>query len=212
MLGSQCASAPSLDSITLPDPFDDRTQTSKLSEEAAEYVRMRMDQEMRSIDSERDQLLQAMNDKILRVKERLLYNICGRMQEFAHITDLTLAHYQELYPDVFCRFSHKGTRQKMRRKPRLSKPLTDVAAFEKPMPRPDLLFDLNGRLPNARENRSTAGDVALMTTQNRQKWVVRKADLGNHVAKLTYCDGSSSFLTHSDAKTLGISFSPVTWK
>jgi hypothetical protein len=212
MLESQCASAPPLDSIALPDPSGHPTQTLKLSAEAAEYVRVRMDQEMLAIDSERDRLLQAMNHEILHVKQRMLYDICGRMQEFAHTDDPTLAHYQELYPDVFCRFSQKGTRQKMRRKPRLPKPLTDVAASERPMPRTDLLFDLSGRLPRARENPPAADDVALMTTQNRQRWVVRRSNLGNHIAKLTYCDGSSSLLTDSDAKTLGVSFSPVARK
>jgi hypothetical protein len=201
-----------MDSIAVPDPSGGATQTLNLSAEAAEYVRVRMEQEMLAIDSERDRLLQAMSDEILHVKQHLLYNICGRMQELAHTGDPTLARYQELHPDVFRRFSQKGTRQKMRRKPRLSKPLTDVAALEKPMPRTDLLFDLNGRPPRPRECRLAADEIALMTTQSRQKWVVRRCNIGDHLAKLTDCDGSSSLLTDSDARTLRISFSSVTRK
>jgi hypothetical protein len=171
-----------------------------------------MEQEMLSIDMEHDRLVQAMNDEILHVKQRLLYNICGRMQEFAQRGDPTLSQYQTLYPEVFCRFSQKGTRQKMRKRPRLAKPSTDMAALDRPLGRADLLLDLNGSRPRRSRNQQTANDVALMTTSGGQMWVTRRIDATDHVTRVVYCDGSSSLFTDTDAKTLGIAFVPLTRK
>jgi hypothetical protein len=212
MLQSQSTDEASQASIPPSNTAAHAPKSPKLSAEAAEYVRVRMEQEMLSIDSEHDRLVQAMNDEILHVKQRLLYNICGKMQEFAQREDPTLSQCQELYPDVFCRFSQKGTRQKMRRKPKLAKPCTDMAALDRPLGRPDLLFDLNGSRPRRPRNEQTTNEVALMTTLGGQKWVARRTDGADHVQRVTYCDGSSSLLSGTDAKTLGISFSPLTRK
>jgi hypothetical protein len=212
MIQSQSKEALPRNFLSPSESSSDAISNVKLSPEAAEYVSKRMAEEMLSIDRERDRLVKAMDDEILHAKQRHLYNICGRMQECAQMDDLNPAVYQELYPDVFCRFSQKGTRQRMRTKPKLRKPATDAALLGLPISRTDLLLDLNGRLPTKRDFSQTTDEIALMTTFHRQKWVVHRKDLGENLMKITYFDGSSSLLTDTDVRTLGISFAPLKGK
>jgi hypothetical protein len=193
--------------FAVSEPPSEAYILSKLSPEVAESIRIRLDQELQSIDRERERLSQAMNDEILHMKQRCLYDVCGKMNQLAHQDTPNRALYDELYPDVFCRFTEKNTRQRMRKKPKFQKLSVDIAALSRPLPRVDILLDLNVR-PKAEEVPvETEDNVAMVTTKLGQRWMARVARKDGLMA-LTYCDGSSSLLTETDAKTLGIGLAP----
>jgi hypothetical protein len=148
-----------------------------------------------------------MSGEVLHMKQRYLYDVCGKMSQLAHQDAANRAAYDDLYPDVFCRFSEKNTRQRMRRRPKAQKPATDAGAFARPVPRAEVLLDLNGSARAAPQRAPPAGDVALLTTRLGQRWIVRRAHLGGELMRLTYCDGSSSLLMEPEARALGVTFS-----
>jgi hypothetical protein len=154
-----------------------------------------------------------MNDEVLHMKQRYLSDICGKMHQLAHLDAPNRAAYDDLYPDVFCRFSGKNTRQRMLRKPKPKpkpqKLAVDFAALSRPIAKSDILLDLNGCRQAPPAHQDVADEVAVLTTRLGQQWLVRRADRGGGVMSLTYCDGSSSLLTETDANTLGVTFSAV---
>jgi hypothetical protein len=182
---------------------------SKLSPETARHVTVRMEQEMAIINQARARLEQAMNDEILHMKQRILYDICGRIQEKALSDTSNVAFHQETLPDLFGRFPQKGVKKQLRKKPRMQKLNSGFTQSDMEIPRFERVFDLNGRLPKSSGNENSSSDLAVLLTRHGQKWLARKSDAGNGVTKLLYCDGSSSLVTEEDAKTLGLSFLPV---
>jgi hypothetical protein len=192
------------------DEINEAEAFSKLSPEVAAYVRDRLSQERLSMDRERERIVHAMNDEILYMKQRHLYDICGQMRELS-LRDPNRAKYEEMYSDVFCRFGQKHTRQKMRRKPKFQKTVADLSFVTRPFAKSDIIMDLNG-ITRPPPPPPPSDDLVLMTTKGGQKWIAKKTSQGNGVLKLTYCDGSSSLLTESDAVTLGITFSAVPGK
>lgn len=195
--------------LALPDSPDVPAVLEKLSPEATEYVRLRLDQEMASIDRERERVVQAMNDEILHMKQRLLYTLCGKMQHIASTDEDYMREFRERCPDLYLRFSQKGTRKRMRKKPKLQKSVADLASIDLPMAKSDVMFDMAGRVQADDPSTTCDDDPVVMQTRRGQKWIVRREELPGDMLKLVYCDGSSSLLTQSDIRTLDLSFTPM---
>ena len=181
----------------------------ELSPEATKYIQLRLDQEMASIDREQERLMKAMNDEILHMKQRLLYSICGKMQEIVSADEENLRDFRERCPDLFLRFAKKGTRKRMRKKPKFQKNQIVLASVDAPMSRTDVLFDLAGRRRPEDSGTICDTDPVLMRTRNGQKWIVHREEMPGEMMKLVYCDGSSSLVTQSDVRTLDLSFTPI---
>lgn len=180
----------------------------KLSPAAAQYVKIRMEQEMLAIDRERDRLLKAMNDEILHMKQRLLYDLCSKMQDIAVADESNLAIYKNLCPDLIGNSNQKTTRKRMWKKPRLQKVPLTIAAIEQPIDHEDIIFDLSGcSIPEPVYSSSISGS-GIMTTDGGQKWIVKVKKLDDNLHKIEYCDGSSSLVSDSDLKTLNLRFQP----
>lgn len=182
---------------------------STFSPETAKYVEMRMNQEMFSIERERIRLVQAMNDEIAHMKQRLLYSVCGKMQELAYSDGENLALYKQMCPDLFTRFTQKGTRKRMRKKPKMQKISMSLGPLEQPLPRTEALIDISCPDPLPPRPSTTNTTEAIMCTKKGQKWYVKKNQIQDSVTQVTYCDGSKSLLTDNDIKTIKIRFEPV---
>lgn len=187
---------------------DGKISDGNLSPCTAQYVKMRMQQEMLAIDREHDRLTKAMNDEILHMKQRLLYDICGKLQDIAAADESNAAKYREMCPDLFVRFTQKATRKRMRKKPKLQKiPLT-MAGLDQPIDPNEVIFDLAGLSSTNDTWYESYEGSAIMTTEGGQKWIVKVNKFGDNLHKIEYCDGSSSLVSDSDLKTLNLRFQP----
>jgi hypothetical protein len=141
------------------------------------------------------------------MKQRHLYQICGQMRTLSLRDPANRDAYEEVCGDLFCRLGQRPSRPRPRRKPR--DPRVDLAPMSHPIPKADVLMDLNAGARREPGAPPTADATALLRTKNGQRWVVRRSDLGNGLAKLTYCDGSSSLVTAADAGRLGLTFAAL---
>jgi hypothetical protein len=205
--GSQPPSADP-ERAVVPEPAEEAI-LAQLSPDVARYVRSRLEQERLSIDCERERLIHAMNDEIRHIKQRRLYEICGQMRELSLRDSENRGAYEEIYPELFCGLGPKPARPKARRKTRDSKAAMDLAVMSRPIPKADVLMDLNGGARLKPVAQPVPRGTALMATKNGQRWIVRRSDAGDGLVKLTYCDGSSSVMTAADAETLGLRFSTI---
>ena len=179
-----------------------------LSPYTAQYVKMRMQQEMLAIDREHDRLTKAMNDEILHMKQRLLYDICGKLQDIAAADEANAVKYRDMCPDLFVRFTQKATRKRMRKKPRLQKiPLT-LAGLDQPIDPNEIIFDLAGLSSTNETWLESYQGSAIMATEGGQKWIVQVKKFGDNLHRIEYCDGSSSLVSDADLKTLNLRFQP----
>lgn len=195
--------------LSLPDATDAPSVTGTLSPEATEYVRLRLDQELASINREKQRVIQAMNDEILHMKQLMLYNICSKMQMIASADEDSMREFKERCPDLCLRFSQKGTRKRMRKKPKLQKSVSVLGSVDVPMAKSDVIFDLAGRVHGDDVRGECGQDPVVMKTRRGQKWIVRREEVPGNMLRLVYCDGSSSLVTAGDIQTLDLSFAPI---
>lgn len=181
---------------------------SHFSPDIARYVDMRMNQEMLSIERERARVIQAMDDQLVYTKQRLLYNLCGKMQDFANNDAENLGIYKKMCPELFTRFVQKGTRKKLRKKPKMQKITHILDSLEQPLPRIDALLDISCTDYRPSPHQNTDNSSAIMHTKKGMKWIVNKKILEGSVAQVTYCDGSRSLLSPNDIRAIHVNFEP----
>ncbi|KAH0785525.1 hypothetical protein GPJ56_010546 [Histomonas meleagridis] len=181
---------------------------NQLDPSSQEYLLMRLEQEMLPIERERERLKKEMNEEILYMKQRLLYNTCGKIQE---ITDDPNEYekLKKICPDLFIRFPTRGTKKRMRKKPKPQKLNAEFAAACEPLSQEEILSDLNFVKQEKQKPSSTTEGMSIMVTKSGQKWIVDKEILENGTIKVTYFDGTSSMISKNDYKMLDIHFDPI---
>ena len=190
--------------------FDEAEFCKGLSPKACEFVHTRIQQELESIQKDQDRLIRSMNDEILHMKQRILYDMCSKMQSIANLNQENIEIYKEKCPDLFTRFSQKSTKKRMRKKPKLQKLNISPSTLTNHLDLTDILTDLSC-VPKKETKVHTCNDsFSCMTTKNGQKWLVEVVPMDNGMKKLKYCDGSSSVITKADIETLHLQFDPVT--
>ena len=189
--------------------YDEAELFKDLGPKASQFVRMRIQQEIKTIHKQRDRVIQAMKEDILHMKQRLLYDVCAKMQNLAYSDSQNIELYKEKCPDLFTRFVQKSSKKRMRKKPKLQKPNTQIKSLNQCLDPATILNDI-ACIKKAEVNEEDCeNEFAQMTTRGGQKWIVQKIPIDETTYKIKYCDGTSSSLTRSDIETLKLQFKPV---
>lgn len=189
--------------------YNENELCKDLGPKASEFVRLRIQQELNTIQKDRDRIMQTMKDEILHMKQRLLYDLCSKMQTIAFSDQANLEVYKDKCPDLFTRFSQKNTKKRIRKKPKLQKLNIPVSNLNQSLEISNLLSDL-ACVKKKNEERELCDDPFVqMTTNNGQKWIIQRFPTDNNLTKLKYCDGSSSVIASADVETLNLRFNPI---
>ncbi|OHT14120.1 hypothetical protein TRFO_03149 [Tritrichomonas foetus] len=180
-----------------------------LGPKATEFVRMRIRQEISTINKERERVLQTMKDEILHMKQRLLYDLCTKMQNVAFSDHSNFDTYKDKCPDLFTRFSQKNTKKRMRKKPKLQKVNIPFSTFNHHLDTNTILTDIACVRKSECQHKVCTDPFVQMTTNNGQKWLVQRIPIDDNLTKLKYCDGSSSSITPTDIETLNLQFTSI---
>lgn len=189
--------------------YDENELCKDLGPAASEFVKLRVQQELNTIQKDRDRIMQTMKDEILHMKQRLLYDLCSKMQSIAFSDQTNLDIYKDKCPDLFTRFSQKNTKKRMRKKPKLQKFNISVSNINQTLDVSNLLSDLACVKKEKEDNKVCDDPFVQMTTNNGQKWLVQRFPVDSNLTKLKYCDGSSSVITSADIETLNLRFDPI---
>ena len=175
--------------------YDENELCKGLGPKASEFVRFRV--------------MQTMKDEILHMKQRLLYDLCSKMQTIAFSDQTNLDIYKDKCPDLFTRFSQKNTKKRIRKKPKLQKLNIPVSNLNNSLDISNLLSDLACVKKNNEDRKMCDDPFVQMTTNSGQKWIVQRFPENNNLTKIKYCDGSSSVITPADVETLNLRFDPI---
>ena len=189
--------------------YDENELCKDLGPKATEFVRLRIQQELNTIQKDRDRVIHTMKDQILHMKQCLLYDLCSKMQNIAFADQSNLDIYKEKCPDLFTRFSQKNTKKKARKKPKLQKLNIPVSNLNHSLDISNILLDLACVKRDNVSYKPCDDPLVQMTTNGGQKWIVQKFPGDNNLTKLKYCDGSSSVIPPADVETLNLRFDPI---
>ena len=188
--------------------------TNQFFPEVQKFVENRLAIEMQAIDLERSRLNQQMNDEIESAKQRRLSEIASRMQEILESDSSNANEYQALAPALYTKYSLKHPRRKAKK---LKTKLPKLSAKDPLLKKTDILYDLSLAHPTSNLNMKKQLDQDInnipqkckLSLNSGQKWMVETQPAGENLIKLTFCDGSHSFLHQTEQSSYGLKFEPI---
>ena len=176
-------------------------------EHSDQWVEARLKFERRAVNHEKDRIIDAMNTDVLLLKQKMLNDCWSKLQEIVASDPSNAAMYKQMCPALFGPLSAKLPKRRTLKKPQLPKVNVNITRLDLGETR--IVSDMCGIKPHDDGDQTLREGKRIMITQSGQRWVVKIKCVKEGTYCMTYCDGSSSQITQSEAQTLGLRFEEI---